>query len=104
MFVKEKMCHLTFTQFLRRFVGFSRGAIPYRISQNSNSYAIPIVGHHVYGCWLAGDVHHFELPEGAIHPIWKTDNKNVLGCGLVLEPDNKLAIFFTLNGQLLGVS
>jgi hypothetical protein len=27
---------------------------------------------------------------------------NVVGCGLIVEPDNKLAIFFTLNGKLLG--
>jgi hypothetical protein len=27
---------------------------------------------------------------------------NVLGCGLLMDPDNKLATFFTLNGVLLG--
>jgi hypothetical protein len=67
----------------------------------SNSYAIPIFGHHCFGCRLAGVPHHFELPEGAILQEMKP-NGNVFGCGIVLDPDNKLAIFFTLNGQLLG--
>jgi hypothetical protein len=66
----------------------------------SNSYAIPIFGHRCYACWLDGDYHRFELPEGAVRPSWK--HINVFGCGLVLDPDNNLAIFFTLNGKLLG--
>jgi hypothetical protein len=41
------------------------------------------------------------LPEGAVEPEIN-ENGNVIGCGLVLEPDNKLAIFFTLNGQIWG--
>jgi hypothetical protein len=28
--------------------------------------------------------------------------ENVFGCGLLMDPDNKVAIFFTLNGFLLG--
>jgi hypothetical protein len=71
------------------------------IGQDSNSYAIPIVGAHCYFCCLAGEIHLFELSEGAIRPKRK-DNGNVYGSGLVLDPDNNLAIFFTLNGQLLG--
>jgi hypothetical protein len=27
---------------------------------------------------------------------------SVFGCGLLMDPDNKLTIFFTLNGILLG--
>jgi hypothetical protein len=50
---------------------------------------------------LAGERHLFELPEGAIRPKWK-EYWNVLGCGLVLDPEDKLAIFFTLNGKLFG--
>jgi hypothetical protein len=44
------------------------------------------------------------LPEGAIRPrrVLARGSINVFGCGLVLDPENKLAIFFTLNGQLLG--
>jgi hypothetical protein len=68
----------------------------------SDSYAVEIpIRHHFYGCLLAGEYHRFELPEGANRPEMK-DNGNVFGCGLVLDPDNKLTIFFTLNGQLVG--
>jgi hypothetical protein len=28
--------------------------------------------------------------------------ENVFGCGLLMDPDNKLSIFFTFNGILLG--
>jgi hypothetical protein len=41
------------------------------------------------------------LPEEAIRPQMK-EHGNVYGCGLVLDPDNKLWIFFTLNGILMG--
>jgi hypothetical protein len=42
---------------------------------------------------------HLILPEGAK----KYDSsRNVYGCGLVLDPENKLAIFFTSNGMLIG--
>jgi hypothetical protein len=30
------------------------------------------------------------------------ENGNAFGCGLVLNPEDNLAIFFALNGQLLG--
>jgi hypothetical protein len=60
-----------------------------------------IVYHHSHGCWLAGETHLFELPEGAIRPEIK-EYGNVFGCGLVLDPGNNLAIFFTLNGMLMG--
>jgi hypothetical protein len=46
-------------------------------------------------------MHLFELPEGTVEPEMK-EYGNVFGCGLVLDPDNKLTIFYTLNGQLLG--
>jgi hypothetical protein len=51
---------------------------------------------------LAGESHPFELPDGAIQPEPKNVGKNVMGCGLVLDSDNKLAIFFTSNGYLSG--
>jgi hypothetical protein len=34
----------------------------------------------------------------AFDDAWKW-KKNVVGCGLLLDPDNKLAIFFTVNGK-----
>jgi hypothetical protein len=71
------------------------------IGLNSNSYAIPI-GHHPYRCRLAGEPHFFELPEGAVEQEMK-EFGNVFGCGLVLDLDNNLTIFFTLNGKLMGM-
>jgi hypothetical protein len=50
---------------------------------------------------LAGVQHRFEFPEEAIRPREK-EYGNVYGCGLVLDPEDKLSIFFTLNGYLLG--
>jgi hypothetical protein len=82
-------------------VGLSYGAIPDWIGPNSNSYGIFIVGHPCYGWWLAGVSHLFELPEGAVEQEMR-EYGNVFGCGVVLDPNNNLAIFFTLNGQLLG--
>jgi hypothetical protein len=58
----------------------------------------------IYQCWLAGEPHQFELPEGVVQPKWKSNGSNVFGCGLLLDPEDKVAIFFTLNGQLMGES
>jgi hypothetical protein len=44
--------------------------------------------------------HAFEWPNGAIKPVWS--GSDVVGCGLVLNPHNQLAIFFTVNGILMG--
>jgi hypothetical protein len=92
---------IIFNQFFRSDVGLSGAIADLWIGGYSNSYGISIVDHHYYGGWLAGELHRFELPEGAIQPEMK-ENGNIFGCGLVLDPDNNLAIFFTLNGQLLG--
>jgi hypothetical protein len=93
---------IIFHQFFRFDFGLS-GAITDNswIGEYTNSYAIPIGGPYCHGCWLAGEHHHFELPEGAVEQEIK-EHGNVFGCGLVLDPEDKLAIFFTLNGQLLG--
>jgi hypothetical protein len=52
-------------------------------------------------CWLAGKEHHFGYQ---IEPIVSNpdDIDDVFGCGILLNPENKAAIFFTLNGILLG--
>jgi hypothetical protein len=65
----------------------------------SNSFIL--TRHFYYRCNLAGETHRFELPEGAIQPQ-RREYGNVFGCGLLLDPENKLAIFFALNGKLLG--
>jgi hypothetical protein len=98
--VQKKKLIISFTQ-LRCIVGISDSAIPGNslIGEYSNSYAIHIVGHPCYGCRLAGERHRFELPVGAIRPKIKHYG-NVYGCGLVLDPEDKLWIFFTFNGQL----
>jgi hypothetical protein len=56
----------------------------------------------MYECCLARERHYFELPEGDVQPRWKRNGLDVFGCGLVLDLEDKLWIFFTLNGKLLG--
>jgi hypothetical protein len=52
-------------------------------------------------CFIAENKHAFEWPNGAIKP--KANGKDdVVGCGLVLSPQNELSIFFTGNGVLMG--
>jgi hypothetical protein len=54
-------------------------------------------------CLLSGHEHFLEWPAGAVKPKWTgTGCEDVFGCGLVLSVDNKLAIFFTTNGTLMG--
>jgi hypothetical protein len=49
-----------------------------------------------------GGVYYYELPNGVnVVPKWN-GRGDVLGCGLLLNPENKVAIFFTMNGMLLG--
>jgi hypothetical protein len=64
-----------------------------------NSYAIQHSRDH---CWLSGSVYPFEWPNEAIKPTWNGLG-DVVGCGLLLSPGNKLAIFFTANGILMGL-
>jgi hypothetical protein len=91
---------IIFKQFFRGDFGLSDIPNNSWIGEYSNSYALAIpIGGNEY--LLSGEYHFFELPEGTIRPEMK-ENGNVFGCGLVLEPDNNLAIFFTLNGQLLS--
>jgi hypothetical protein len=47
----------------------------------------------------------FKWPNGAIRPEWDLDDtgtRDVIGCGLLLNPQNKWAIFFTAQGILMG--
>jgi hypothetical protein len=83
-------------------IGLSSGTIPAAevIGWCRNSYAI--LDGFQNECYLAGESHSFQLPEGAIRRPEMKEYANTYGCGLVLDPENKFAIFFTLNGQLLG--
>jgi hypothetical protein len=62
--------------------------------------------YHIFGngydyCSVSGKEHTFEWPNGSIKPTWNGQG-DVVGCGLVLNPNNQLAIFFTGNGILMG--
>jgi hypothetical protein len=50
---------------------------------------------------LSGKSHPFEWPNEAIKPKWN-DQGDVIGCGLLLNPENEVSIFFTGNGILMG--
>jgi hypothetical protein len=96
-----------FPQYLRWNLNFglTDGPVPdndnYRIGGYANAYAIQI-NLNDYEYWLAGKCQRFELPEGVLQPRWEYNSINVFGCGLVMDPENKLCIFFTLDGHLLG--
>jgi hypothetical protein len=63
------------------------------LGEPQNTYAIS----HYNGClFLSGKKHDF-----ATKPDWNGPG-DVIGCGLQLNASNKLAIFFTFNGILLG--
>jgi hypothetical protein len=71
--------------------------------QYRNSYTISTGGYSFeYESVLARELHQFELPEGGIIPQKKNDATDVFGSGLILDPENKLSIFFTVNGQPMG--
>jgi hypothetical protein len=59
---------------------------------STNSYAI---AHHNYRYWLSGMPYQLEDPIRAIEG-------DVVGCGLLLNSKNELAVFFTVNGILRG--
>jgi hypothetical protein len=86
-------------------VGLSNGDIPRGqwIGLSSNSYAIciEIPDRNYYEFRLAGHAHPFEYPEGVIRPERK-ETGNVIGCGILMNTDDKLTIFFTVNGILVG--
>jgi hypothetical protein len=83
-------------------VGLSSETIPDGtcVGELANSYATQDGCDH---CWLSEKKHYFEWPNGVIKPEW-TGKGDVLGCGLLLNPENKLSIFFTGNGILMGQS
>jgi hypothetical protein len=89
-------------------IGFSDGSIPEGeyVGHCTNSYSITYGFYYDLNkdyCWISGKKHDIEWPEGVIKPEWNEPKiGDVYGCGLLLSPDNELAIFFTLNGILIG--
>jgi hypothetical protein len=53
-------------------------------------------------CCLSGYYHEFEWPNGPIEVKWNENGKVTIGCGILFNPANKLSIFFTANGILMG--
>jgi hypothetical protein len=81
-------------------VGLSNGSISESsyIGTSPNSYAIQ---HDHDNCLLSGTRQWFEWAKEAIKPEWN-GRGDVMGCGILLNSKNELAIFFTANGILLG--
>jgi hypothetical protein len=88
-----------FSQFRPFLIGLSDGNIPDSVylGWTPNSYGMR---DDFKCCWLSNKEHAFEWPNG-VKPKW-TCLGAVVGCGLVLNTKNELAIFFTGNGFLLG--
>jgi hypothetical protein len=58
----------------------------------------------IYCFFPRGEKRDFEWPNG-VNDVTKMNGNgpgNVAGCGLLLNEENKLSIFFTLNGIFLG--
>jgi hypothetical protein len=84
------------------WIGLSGGSMPAGalFGKHPNSYAIK------NGCdygFMSGNanVQRFGPSNGGIK-LELNGTGDVIGCGLVLNPAGKVAIFFTLNGTLLG--
>jgi hypothetical protein len=92
------------SKFRAFFVGMSSQFLPDGhtslplIETSPNYYTHPSNFNH---CWLSGKKHEFEWPNGTPQPKLNAKN-NVVGCGLLLDAQNKLSVFFTENGTFLG--
>jgi hypothetical protein len=73
---------------------------PY-VGSYQNSYSYPPGRDY---CVLANDRPCLEWPKEILKPgrLLKGQG-NVGGCGLLVDPNDKLAIFFTFNGKLIGL-
>jgi hypothetical protein len=80
-------------KFIRLAVGLTDGEILHFFIRNPNR--------NIYDFGVAGQYHHFEFPEGVIRPKLK-ETENVAGCGILIDSDDELTIFFTMNGILIG--
>jgi hypothetical protein len=93
---------LTINIYFRGFkIGLSDRRIPAdsSVGRTQNSYSF---WHGFNQQYLSGGQQlSFEWPEGAIQPEWNSDGA-MIGCGLLLNPKNEWAIFFTAQGILMG--
>jgi hypothetical protein len=92
-----------FCNYFRFLVGLSgcKDDSCIRAGGDLNYYAIETGTDHK--CFLAGKSRGFQLPADGIRQKHKGSwGNNVYGCGLLVDPNNELAIFFTLNGILMG--
>jgi hypothetical protein len=66
------------------------------LPKSANTYAIATILKDSSGVYV--------FTEGPVETRPESPNVqgNVYGCGLLIDPDNELTIFFTLNGILLG--
>jgi hypothetical protein len=87
-------------KFTRCLVGLLNGAVNFGIvlaADPPGTYAMATIsteGHF-------GDFRFSELPVG-VRPEPPNVRGIIYGCGILMDPDNKLTTFFTLNGILLG--
>jgi hypothetical protein len=97
---KMEITNFAFLKFSTFWVGLSNGNIPDGewLAETRNYYDY---GSGLDYCSFGGHKHPFEWPNGAIKPEWN-GRGDVIGCGLMQSPQNKLAIFFTANGILMG--
>jgi hypothetical protein len=77
--------------------GFLHGGFVIGVCLTESNYLIATLSSN--GCLRIHKI--YELPVGA-RPEPQNVHRNVFGCGILMHPDNKVKIFFTLNGILLG--
>jgi hypothetical protein len=72
------------------------GIVDYTASPNFYAISRTYSGNYYYHCHLSGKQHKLEYPTGEFN------GGAVVGCGLLLNSKNELAIFFSWNGRPLG--
>jgi hypothetical protein len=80
-------------------IGLSGGLTDFLLGDCPIFYYLSVRRDH---CHLAGTKNELELPNWVIKPEWRSDSSEVIGCGILLDSNGKVQIFFTLNGNLLG--
>jgi hypothetical protein len=89
---------ILFSRYGYTSVGFTDGnkTANCTVRFSPNYYGIDANVAKIDSFWLSGKEHELECPTGFIA------GTNVFGSGLLLNSRNELAVFFTLNGNLLG--